>query len=101
MRLLYVKLHRVQREVILAVCDAELLGKHFSDADKHIDVLPSFYGGYEVGEEELGKLISGATIVNLVGRRAVALAIDLGVVDSERVLNIGETVHAQFAVLPE
>ena len=99
MLLFAIKIHRMPRETILAVCDSEILGMKFMDGEKRIEVYRSFYGDRESGEDELGQYMSEATIVNIVGHRSVAKAIELGYVDPERVLVIGKTVHAQFAVL--
>jgi len=94
-----IKIHKMPKETILAVCDSEILGCKFSDGEKRIEVYRSFYGEKEIAEENLEKYLVNATIVNLVGQRAVSLAISLGYVDPERILTIGDTVHAQFAVL--
>lgn len=99
MRLLYVRMHRTPRETLLAVCDLEILGKKFSDGEKRIEVYASFYGERSIEEAELLPFLRQATIVNLVGERAVGKAIELGYVDAEKVLRIGETVHAQVAVM--
>ncbi|MBX8635267.1 MAG: DUF424 family protein [Thermoplasmata archaeon] len=94
-----IKIHRMPKETILAVCDEEILGMKFSDGEKRIEVYGSFYGGRSIEEESLARYMEEATIVNLVGIRAVRKAIELDYVDEDRVLKIGETVHAQFAVL--
>ncbi len=87
------------KETILAVCDEEILGRKFADGEKRIEVYGSFYGDRSIEEESLAAYMEEATIVNIVGTRAVQKAIDLGYVDKDRVLKIGETVHAQFATL--
>lgn len=99
MQLLSVKIHRTQRETILAVCDLEILGGRFSDDEKRIEVYRSFYGERTIDESELLSYIQMATIVNLVGPRAVGKALELGYVDERRVLKIGDTVHAQIATM--
>jgi hypothetical protein len=97
--LLSIKIHQMPKETILAVCDSEILGCKFLDGEKRIEVYRSFYGGKEIAEEKLENYLASATIVNLVGQRAVSLAVSLGYVDPGRILKIGNTVHAQFAVI--
>ncbi len=87
------------REIILAVCDEEILGMKFIDGEKRIEVYTSFYGDRSIDEESFAGYMEEATIVNIVGVRAVQKAIDLGYVDADRVLRIGDTLHAQFATL--
>lgn len=99
MRLLSIKVHKTPKETLLAVCDLEILGRKFSEGEKRIEVYRSFYGGSLVDESNLAEYFKGATIVNLVGERSVKKAIELGYVSSDRVLKIGETVHAQFATM--
>lgn len=101
MPLLSIKLHKTPKENLLAVCDLEILGGKFSDGEKRIEVYRSFYGGDVIDENSLSDHLRNATIVNLVGERAVGKAIELGYVNSDRVLRIGNTLHAQFATMHE
>ncbi len=93
------KIYRVRGEVLVAVCDSDIVGKTFREGDIKIEVKESFYGDREVGEEEVRKALMIATIANITGRKAVELAIRLGVVDRENVLKIGDCWHAQMVVL--
>ncbi len=93
------KIYRVRGEVLVAVCDSELVGKVFREGDLKIEVKEDFYGEREVGEEEVRRALRNATIANITGRRAVELAISMGIVDKDRVLKIGECLHAQMVVM--
>ncbi len=96
---IYVKIYRIQGEVLLAACDEELLGKTFREGELKLEVKERFYGGELREVEDLGGLLAEATIANLVGERCVSKAIELGYVDSERVLYIEGIPHAQMAKL--
>jgi hypothetical protein len=37
-----------------------------------------------------------STTANIVGERAVGVAVDAGLIDEDRVLDVGGTVHAQL-----
>ncbi len=93
------KVYRVRGEVLVAVCDSDIVGKTFREGDLKIEVKESFYGEREVGEEEVIRALRMATIANITGRKAVELAIRIGIVDRENVLKIGECWHAQMVVL--
>jgi len=93
------KIYRVRGEILVAVCDSELVGKTFKEGDLKIEVKESFYGDKDVGEEEVKRALRMATIANITGRRAVELAIKLGIIDKENVLKIGDCWHAQMVVL--
>ena len=97
--MIYVKIYRVQGEVLLAACDEELLGKTFREGEIKLEVKERFYKGELVGEDALESLLEEATIANLTGERCVSKAIDLGYVDSERVLRVQGVPHAQMARL--
>ena len=95
--MIYVKVYRVQEEVLLAACDAELLGKTFREGELKLEVKERFYKGELVEEEKLGELLEEATIANLTGERCVSKAIELGYINPERVLRIQGVPHAQMA----
>lgn len=87
----------VQR--LVAACDPELLGSTHREGKFKLDVPASFYDGLRVDAEGLGSYLRSATVANLVGKRSVAVAIDLGLVDPAHVLIVSGVPHAQFLVL--
>jgi len=95
--MIYVKVYRVQGEVLLAACDEELLGKTFREGELKLEVKERFYRGELVEEDKLEELLEEATIANLTGERCVSKAIELGYVNPERVLRIQGVPHAQMA----
>jgi hypothetical protein len=95
----WVKLHPVGRDIILAVCDEEFIGRKFSEGKLQITVYESFYRGVLVDEKGLEEHMKSATILNLVGRKCIEKAIEMGWVDPENILSIGEVQHAQAAIL--
>ncbi len=95
------RVYRVQGEVLVAVCDAEIVGKTFRDEEKglKLEIKESFYGKEEVDADSVREMLKKATIANISGERAVRLAIEVGIVDEDKVLVIGECPHAQMVVL--
>jgi len=94
---IYVKVYRVQGEILLAACDEELIGKTFREGELKLEVKERFYKGELRDVKDLEKLLEEATIANLVGERCVGKAIELGYVDKNRVLHIQGVPHAQMA----
>ena len=93
------KMHRHEKELILAACDEEILGQTFREGGMHITVNEKFYGGDLMAEEEFADRLRAVTIINLVGNRVVDLAIAAGIVDPEAVFVIGGVKHAQAVTL--
>ncbi len=93
------RVYRVKGEVLVAVCDPELVGKTYSEGGYRIEVKEEFYGQEEFDEDVVKKALENATIANITGKKAVDLAIRIGIVDSRNVLKIGDCWHAQMVTL--
>ncbi len=83
------------RFVLLATCDAELLGRVLREGKIVFEVREEFYKGSKVSVEEAIDLMKQSTIVNMVGRNIVEKAIERGLVHPEAVLKISDVPHAQ------
>ncbi len=85
---------------LVAVCDRDVLGETFEarDQDVTLAVTTDFYGTEaDVADDEtVLESLAGASVANLVGDHAVALAIDAGYVNDGNVLELEGTRHAQF-----
>jgi len=82
--------------MVLAICDAELLGKTLSEGKIVFEVREEFYKGIRTTVEEAIYLIAQSTIVNMIGKRIVKKAMEKGLVHPEAVLNISGVPHAQI-----
>lgn len=89
-------LKKTGRNVLLCMCDAEILGKTFHEGKITFRVKEDFYKGRRVVVEEAIDLIEASTIVNMVGKNVVKKAIERGFVHPEAVLNIEGVPHAQI-----
>jgi hypothetical protein len=92
-------LKKVGGNVLLAVCDAEILGRTLRDGKIVFCVKEEFYKGSKVDIEEAICMIQNSTIVNMIGRNVVERAIEKGYVHPEAVLNIEGIPHAQIVRL--
>ncbi|MEM2273204.1 MAG: DUF424 family protein [Candidatus Bathyarchaeia archaeon] len=92
----YVKVTKWGRHTLLAVCDADILGKKFTKGGVVFEVKEEFYNGYKTRMEEALSLIKTSTIINLCGRNIVEKAIEQGYVHPEAVFEICGVLHAQI-----
>ncbi len=74
----FARLVRAQGQVVLAACDAHLIGREFRQGQVVLRVSPAYYGNSRVGREELESMLREATIITLVGENALAVAEDIG-----------------------
>jgi len=96
---IYMKIYNVGSDVLLAACDAWLVGKTLHFGDVEFVVSKEFYADVLGDEEMLKKHLELATVGNLVGKIAVKCAIEMGLVNEENVIMLDGIPHAQFAIL--
>jgi len=94
-----VKLKKVGRNVLLAICDTEVLGKTLVEGKIVFRVKEEFYKGVMVSIDEAICMIDNSTIVNMVGEEVVRRAMEKGYVHPEAVLRIDGVPHAQIVKL--
>jgi len=95
----YVNLKKIGRNVLLAICDCDLLGRTLREGKIVFHVKEEFYNGGKVSVEEAVSMIQNSTIVNLVGKNCVEKAISKGHVHPEAVIEINGVPHAQIVKL--
>ena len=83
---------------VVAVCDAELLGKTFRDELRVLDLkrFASFYEGEKAEAARVEEELRSAHSINLVGSRAVAVAVAAGLIAKEDVVTVGGIPHVQI-----
>ena len=89
-------LRKTGNTVLLAICDAEILGKTLREGKIVFHVKEEFYRGAKVGIEEAIAIIENSTIVNMIGKNVVQKAIEKGYVHPEAVLSVEGIPHAQI-----
>lgn len=83
-----VKIHESYRKVV-AICDAQILGKRFEEGIKQLDLRESFYKDKFMTKEEIVLLIKkmrreDATF-NIVGSLSVQAAVEAGVIREDEI----------------
>lgn len=85
--------------MLLALCDADLLGKTLKQGKIVFRIREDFYSGSLVSLEEAMDLVRQSTVVNMVGPRIVETAMEKGLVHPDAVLEIDGVPHAQIVKL--
>ena len=96
---MYTNVKKIGRNVLLAMCDVEILGRTLREGKIVFCIKEEFYKGARVNVEEAVSMIENSNIVNMVGRNVVKKAIQKGYVHPEAVLNIEGIPHAQIVKL--
>jgi uncharacterized protein len=91
------RVYRHGREVLLAACDEELVGREFRDGKLRLKVTEAFYGTERIEPKDLLMQMRACTIANLVGERVITLAVEQGYIADSNVLWIAGVPHAQMA----
>jgi hypothetical protein len=74
-----VKVSDYQKNMMLNMCDAELMGKDIVDGELEIHINENYYGKQLVDKSEAISLLKSASVMNLVGKETISLATDLGI----------------------
>ena len=81
--MMFLKIHKAYREII-ALCDAELLGKRFEQDNFQLDVKESFYSGEKMSEKEIIPILQDYAkedvTFNIVGKKSCQTALKAGII---------------------
>lgn len=93
---MYMKKYDTEGQIIIAVCDKEIIGKDFAEGELVLKLDESFYRGDESSENDVKEALSCATIANIAGKRSIACAVNCGCIDPDTIIFIGGVPHAQM-----
>ena len=85
-----------RKGTLVSVCDADVLGETFENGEASLTVDEDFYGGEEADADAVIASLANCSVANIVGTRAVELAVEAGFVEEENVLDLEGTRHAQL-----
>ena len=68
-----------QKNVMLNICDVELLGRNIVQDEFNMNISKSYYGEKLVEKDEATILLKKSSIINMVGKETVSLSIKLGI----------------------
>jgi uncharacterized protein len=74
-----VRVTNYQKNLMLNICDADLLGKQISENDLNVKISESYYGEKIVDKKEAATLLKNSSVINMVGKETISLSVDLGI----------------------
>jgi len=95
----YLRTSKHGRDTLVAVCDAELLGKTLEGGRVPFKVNEEFYKGVSGNVDEALEAMRRATICNIVGKKIVGAAIQSKMIRERAIIYFGEIPHAQIVRL--
>ena len=95
----YVKTVTHGRDMVVAVCDEEILGKTLEGGRVPFKVSEGFYKGTLGDVDEAIAAMKQATICNLVGKKIVEAAVECKMVHERAIIYFGDVPHAQIVKL--
>ncbi len=81
---------------VVACCDCELLGKVVEQGDVSFKVEEGFYGRNVISASKLAELIQNADSINLLGEKAVGVALRKGFINERDVIRVKGIPHVQI-----
>jgi hypothetical protein len=95
---MYLKIHENPAGRVIAVCDRDLIGKVLEDENTHMDLdrYRDFYVGELAKEDAVKEALGRFGSANLVGERAVGVALSMELAAKEDVMYIKETPYIQI-----
>ena len=101
MSMYWTKVFSTKTEIVVALCDEDILDKviEFKKTKAKVKISKYFYGEHLIDDNIVLKLLNKATVGNLFGKNIVMLAEKNGFISKENVINIDGIPHAQFVKL--
>ena len=95
---MYMKVHEHTRGKIVAACDKGLVGKVLHEGEAVLDLksYAAFYKGKPASGEDLLKEMRDASSANLVGEKAVSVAIEAKILGQNDVKYINGVPYVQI-----
>ena len=79
-----------QKNMMLNICDAELLGKKIIQDELNMHISESYYGEKLVEKDEAKTLLKNSSIINMVGKETISLSLELGIGSENGVKTISD-----------
>jgi len=77
--------------LMLNICDPELIDKTFHNGNTKITIKSNYYAERDVDEHEAKNLLKKCNSINMVGKKTISLAISLGI-GSEKSIRLIEDI---------
>ncbi|MDH3276591.1 MAG: DUF424 domain-containing protein [Nitrosopumilus sp.] len=84
-----VKVTDYQKNLMLNICDLDLLGKTIVQDELKMNISKSYYGEKIIEHDEAKNLLKRASIINMAGKETISLSIKLGIGSENGVKKVG------------
>ena len=92
----YFRVFKTEKDIMVAVCDADIIGKNFSDGKRKLEINEHFYKGTLGTLDDGIQAMNDATIVNVIGEKIVTKMIQDGIINEHSVIRICGIPHVQL-----
>lgn len=86
----YVKIHENPREKLVAICDAEVIGKHINHNGVKLYINEKFYGSKIYPAEDVLHILKNSTSYNVIGKKICELLIEHNLIHPDTVMWIDD-----------
>mgnify|MGYP001560218328 CR=1 FL=1 len=82
--------------LLIVVTDADIIGKKFEEERLQLDLTKKFYQGEVKSKEEVKKIMVAARHIHLTGKGAIAIGVEMDLVDPKKIIFIDKVPHAEI-----
>ena len=91
-----VAIKQSQFGLLVVVTDSDIIGKKFEEEKLQLDLTKKFYQGETKKKEEVKQIMTTARHLHLTGKGAVAIGVEMDLVDPKKITFIGKIPHAEI-----
>ncbi|MBA0908934.1 MAG: DUF424 domain-containing protein [Nitrosarchaeum sp.] len=84
------KVIEYQKNLMLNICDADLVGKVLSQNKLIISISKNYYGDQIIEKDEAEQLLRNSSIINMVGKNIISLCLSLEIGSEKGVKEISD-----------
>ena len=91
-----VAIKQSQFGLLVVVTDSDIIGKKFEEEKLQLDLTKKFYQGETKKKEEVKQIMTTARHLHLTGKGAVAIGVEMDLVDPKKIIFIDKIPHAEI-----
>ncbi len=88
--------HRGPHGLLVVIVDKDILGQVFHEDNLELSIKGTFFQGEDQTKDEVLLLLKAARHLHLTGKKTIELALNLDLVNPERILWVQGVPHAQI-----
>ncbi len=79
---------------LVVITDTDIVGSLFEEGKRQLDLRSEFYKGERKGKDHATEIVKASRHIYFTGKQAVALGVELKLIDSKRILVVKGIPHA-------